>query len=230
MSRSGAGRDGGRAGEDRRAMRRGPLAAALAALAALACGAGCRTFWHDAFRNLAETPVRGVDAYCTTIDCRAEAQKAWAQVEASLPAGETASPDFAKGFQDGFAEYLDIGGKGQPPAVPPFCYQLRKYQSVAGHQAIQAWYAGYAAGADAAKASGLRELIVIPLSAPPINVLPLGPQPPPWYPPWTRLPAREVPPRPPQPPAGADLPPPQPVEPGAVPIGALPPADGPPHR
>jgi hypothetical protein len=73
---------------------------------------------------------------------------------------------------------------------------------VEGHAAIEQWYAGFAAGAEAAKASGLRDLVVIPLGQPPINAVDPRLDGPRGAPPGARGPA----------PTPAELPPPRPAE------------------
>ena len=66
------------------------------------------------------------------------------------------------GFSDG--DYLEAGGTGQPPAMPPRRYWKAVYQSPEGRLAVQDWYRGFAYGAEMAKASGYRQLVTIPLS------------------------------------------------------------------
>jgi hypothetical protein len=171
----------------------------LAAVVLGVGGAGCGTFWENTCRNLREAPIYGLN------ECRVEARnarlarQAWDSLRRSHPE-EAYSSDFGDGFQDGYADYLESGGSGQPPAVPPFRYRLARYQTPAGYRAIEDWYAGFRAGAAAAKDSGLRELFVLPLSAPPINAVETRPAPAPALIP--------VP-----PPAREELPPPRPVEP-----------------
>ena len=65
------------------------------------------------------------------------------------------------------------GGTGEPPAMPPFRYQLHHYMSVEGRLAVQAWFAGFRHGAALAKASGLREVILVPVSNVPCDPPPV---------------------------------------------------------
>jgi hypothetical protein len=130
---------------------------------------GCGTLYEDVVRNVTEAPVRGGDDAHLKLQLRRLARRAWDDYAAHSPSPPSA--DFGEGFRTGFADYLYEGPPGQPPAVPPFPYQLRRYATVEGHAAIEQWYAGFAAGAEAAKASGLRDLIVIPLGQPPINAV-----------------------------------------------------------
>src|SRR5579872_1105819 len=136
-----------------------------------AAGTGCVTtgaesgqynFLANSFRNLGEWPVVGnSECYQTLRDC-ARAKEAWRAAQAACP-DQAYSKDYACGFKAGFRDYLDAGGNGEPPAVPPFRYRLAGYESPGGHAAIEDWYAGFRHGAAAARASGFRELNVIPL-------------------------------------------------------------------
>src|SRR5690348_180498 len=156
------------------------LRVCLVAIALGAAGAGCNTpafpepgcgtMYEDAARNIIESPIRGCDEAHLKLEPRKLARRAWDAYARTHCDGE-ASSDFADGFKTGFADYLYEGPPGLPPAVPPFPYQLRRYATPEGHAAIEQWYAGFAAGADVARASGLRDNIVIPLSQPPINAV-----------------------------------------------------------
>jgi hypothetical protein len=100
------------------------------------------------------------------IDCsrnRKLAQSAWAEFVSCVPAAY--SKDFEKGFKEGFTDYLFWGGTGAPPPVPPRCYWNAKYQNPEGHKAIDDWFAGFRKGAERARESGSRKLVVVPASA-----------------------------------------------------------------
>jgi hypothetical protein len=141
-------------------------------IAAIVCvaNAGCGTFWENTCRNLTEAPIYGVNECRVSARNERLARQAW-KAACRANAGEAYSTDFGEGFRDGFADYLEEGGNGQPPAVPPFRYRLARYQTPEGYRAIEDWYAGFRAGAEAAHDSGLREVFVLPLSAPPINAV-----------------------------------------------------------
>jgi hypothetical protein len=127
-------------------------------------------FLANSCRNLGEWPVwGGAECRRAARDCQ-RAKQAWLEAQAACP-GQTFSKDYGEGFVAGFRDYLHAGGNGQPPAVPPFRYRLARYDSPEGHQAVEDWYAGFRHGAAAARASGLRELNVIPLSAPPVDAV-----------------------------------------------------------
>jgi hypothetical protein len=173
--------------------------ALLIAVALSAGSAGCGTFWQDTVRNVAQAPIRECDEVQIHCRCKRLAREAWREVRLSAP-GHPYSPEYGDGFIEGYAEFLEIGGHGEPPAVPPFRFRLKRYQTPQGYRAVEDWFAGYRDGARTARESGLRELFVVPLSAPPINAL------------------DERPPVPPPPPTAdhpPELPPPRRIEPGA---------------
>jgi hypothetical protein len=81
------------------------------------------------------------------------------------------SDDFAWGFKHGFTDYLDNGGTGQPPPLPPRHYWKLKYQTPEGYRAIQEWFSGFQQGVEVAKASGYREYSVVPVMSPPYTAV-----------------------------------------------------------
>jgi hypothetical protein len=72
------------------------------------------------------------------------------------------SPDYARGFVFGYADYLDLGGTGAPPPVPPSRYWKDCYSNPEGQRAMELWYAGYQDGIAAVCESGYRELEIVP--------------------------------------------------------------------
>lgn len=91
------------------------------------------------------------------------AEEAWDEVCARD--GEAYSRHYYRGFVEGFHDYLDSGGTGDPPSLPPRSYWRVYYQSPEGHQAIEDWFAGFRHGAAVAKASGVRNLVTVPVSS-----------------------------------------------------------------
>ena len=90
------------------------------------------------------------------------ARDAWQALEQSgAVAGQT--PDFARGFEDGFAGYLHTGHL-EPPAVPPEEYWWFRRNAQRQYEAGQDWTAGYRVGAIEAAGSGCREWLVVPAS------------------------------------------------------------------
>jgi hypothetical protein len=81
--------------------------------------------------------------------------------------GDIYSRHYYRGFIEGFRDYLDQGGTGEPPVLPPRSYWRLYYQTPEGHAAIQDWFTGFRHGADIARASGVRELVVVPISSVP---------------------------------------------------------------
>jgi hypothetical protein len=101
--------------------------------------------------------VKGKVHYCML------ANSAWTSYQGEHPdcAG---SADFAKGFKRGYADYLEHGGECcLPRPLPPLRYLKVRYESPEGRAATVAWLDGFRAGATAAKASGYRELIIVPV-------------------------------------------------------------------
>src|SRR5262245_2864118 len=60
---------------------------------------------------------------------------------------EPFSVDYQDGFVDGFVDYLEAGGTGEPPMLPPRRYWRASFQSPAGHQAAEQWFEGFRHGA-----------------------------------------------------------------------------------
>jgi hypothetical protein len=134
-----------------------------------AASVGCSAFWHSTLRNITEFPIESLDECRMKLRNHRRAVEAWRLLAEGSP--HDYSDDFADGFVAGYADYLNNGGNGAPPAVPPFRYRTVKYQTPEGVEAINQWYAGWRHGSLMAKASGMRELELIPLSAPPINAV-----------------------------------------------------------
>jgi hypothetical protein len=128
--------------------------------------------------------------------------------------------DFSHGFKDGFADYMESGGPGGAPPVPPQRYWMTAYQTPAGRQATEAWFAGFKEGAAAAKAMGARNLVVIPVKCDPPG--PPGPPGPPVLGPGELLPGTPVS-QPEGPPAPTELPSPRlaPQAPAGPPLGGV---------
>jgi len=72
------------------------------------------------------------------------------------------SPDFARGFEEGFADFLFAGGPGNPPPVPPRDFWRPEFENPQGHKAIEDWYAGFREGSAVARETGYRRLVTLP--------------------------------------------------------------------
>ena len=83
--------------------------------------------------------------------------------------------EFAEGFKDGFVDYLQFGGSGQPPFVPPKHYWGSYYHTPDGYRAIEDWFAGFRFGAATAQQSGYRKWVTMP------SALTTEPPPPPVF-------------------------------------------------
>jgi hypothetical protein len=88
---------------------------------------------------------------------------AWADFQTDNPE-HADSVDFANGFKQSFADYLDAGEDYCLPSLPPQKYWKTRYQNPEGRSAIELWFAGFRAGVAAAKASGYRDFVVIPIA------------------------------------------------------------------
>jgi hypothetical protein len=133
-------------------------------------GTGCGPLYSTA-RTVVFEPLE----YCETFDAAVEhvkdahlAKEAWKNFECGYPKG-TFSDDYACGYRDGYADLLFAGGPGRPPPLPPRHYFNAQYENPEGHKAIDEWYAGFAHGAADAQASGLRELVRVPTTSPPLR-------------------------------------------------------------
>jgi hypothetical protein len=119
--------------------------------------------------NLAHTTAFEVGRY--TNECVEKmheqrlASEAWDHFVCTY-GGDAFSKDYGRGFKCGFADYLFAGGTGDPPPFPPLCYWGANYETPDGYAAIQDWFAGYRHGAAAAKESGYRQYVILPMAVP----------------------------------------------------------------
>lgn len=132
-----------------------------------AVSSGC-TASHNFTRTLFVEPLQ----YCGYFDehhthsrhCRL-AKEAWHRIRQKNPR-KRFSKDYACGFREGYTDFLDAGGTGQPPPLPPRRYWKDSYATPPGRQAVQDWFAGFRHGAAMARASGARQFAMVPLSTP----------------------------------------------------------------
>lgn len=126
---------------------------------------GCNYLWQSARTSIVQ-PLIYHRIATDYLECRRNnklADEAWGTFYSKHPNLEY-SKDFECGFKDGFADFLWAGGTGAPPPVPPRHYWNFKYESPEGHQAAQNWFAGFRAGAESARESGYRKMVLIPAS------------------------------------------------------------------
>lgn len=75
-----------------------------------------------AIRNLSSEPPRGHDWMSINFKIKGWAGKAWRETVKDSP-DQHYSADYEKGFKEGFRDYVEFGGCGEPPAVPTLCYR-----------------------------------------------------------------------------------------------------------
>ena len=204
---------------------------------------GCNIF-KPAAHNLGNEPIQYFDELKVEHRLKKDAERIWCAIAQQYP-DRTFSREFREGFEQGYFDYLDNGGKATPPLVPPLKFRRSKYLCPSGHALIRDYFAGFKYGTEVACASGQRQYLTVPVLIPiakqdaPLNIS-VGD-------------AEKVPPMPPPPPLPSEeaaaaeekakpLGPPQPVPaPAAPPTGSgggatlprldvptLPPADKPP--
>jgi hypothetical protein len=136
----------------------------LIAFAGAAALSGC-TLIPRALYNIEYDKALQADLHEKAAEHRRLAQEAW--IEYWAAGGDPApDPGFADGFVDGFADYLDAGGPGGPPAVPPNQFRFGDGTSPSGRAAAARYADGFAEGARAAKASGIRPNTLVPVFLP----------------------------------------------------------------
>lgn len=138
----------------------------LACLSVGLCASGCGSLLKNGMRTVFIEPHRfsaSRDLHQTRKLHRQLARQAWQDLEPQLPQA-AASPDYGDGFCEGFADFLDYGGNGLPPVLPPREYWQVDERAPDGQQAAQLWLRGFADGSAAARRSGLRVATSVPHS------------------------------------------------------------------
>jgi hypothetical protein len=129
--------------------------------------AGCNIFYYAA-KNAVNEPIELCDQVSRTHHLRKQARAAWAEVRAQYPR-KAFTAEFRDGFIDGYADYLDRGGAGEPPVVPPKKYTRNDYLNPDGHVLIKDYVLGFKYGSDVAIATGQRQFLVVPVLLPVTN-------------------------------------------------------------
>jgi hypothetical protein len=131
----------------------------------LMCMSGCSWLPYLG-RNLAGTPLEVV-AHCRfKVEMCGHANDAWRGVVAHDPE-QHFSTAYADGFHRGFIDYVERGGNGEPPAMPPMCYRYPVLRSPEQQQAIDDWFAGFRHGSTIAREQGWRNGVIVPIGRPP---------------------------------------------------------------
>jgi hypothetical protein len=140
----------------------------LIALGAGAFSSGCTVSWNAARTVVIEPSHFPTYAEDCLLKRRAHklAGEAWSEVVRDTK-GAKLPEDYHKGFVEGFADYLENGGTGEPPALPPRHYWGAT--SPEGRLAVAEWFGGFRHGASLAKLSGVRDFVVVPASSPRLN-------------------------------------------------------------
>jgi hypothetical protein len=141
-------------------------------------GTGCGGPLTDVARTLVLEPLHFCESANDAAECvrnRKLAETALAEYQTAVP-NPASTPDWERGFKDGFADYLYAGGTGLPPPVPPRDYWTTAYETEGGHRTVEDWFEGFRHGAQAARNSGYRNLVTIPTASPPVGTrLPIAP-------------------------------------------------------
>ena len=126
---------------------------------------GCLGVCHSQHARVAEAGVAHSEK-AVARQIHKKAHEAW-QIVRSEFTSKIFTPEFHDGFIDGYCDYLDRGGDGQPPAVPPLRYtQNRKYYSPEGHVLMRDYFLGFKYGTDVAIATGQRQYLTVPVLIP----------------------------------------------------------------
>ncbi len=156
-----------------------PYLTAIGLLVCLAAvpGVGCRFAehtWHTAVSEPFHYSVYWQDKisrarFRAAAHEALERERALARAERDDYVHEPFSPAHEMGFIDGFSDYLYAGGTGEPPPLPPRKLWRAEFQNQDGYQAAIDWFHGFKHGTSVARASGLRNLVIIPMSDSVVN-------------------------------------------------------------
>ena len=101
---------------------------------------------------------------CTT--CESRPERRGTSPKASAPSTPTSSL-YRDGFIDGYVDYLDRGGNGSLPAVPPAKYtRHKKYFTENGQCLAKEYFLGFKHGQEVAIATGRRQFLTVPVLLP----------------------------------------------------------------
>ena len=133
---------------------------------------GC-SFVGYGIHNAINAPFDAVQECAFRYRLRQRAREEWQKTPCEER--ESHSAAYAKGFEDGFVDYIDANGTGEPPAMAPKHLRAGLLQLNDGQEDIEAWFDGFRHGARVAQETGLREQVVMPIGRPartPVEPLP----------------------------------------------------------
>lgn len=128
-------------------------------------GTGCNLAYNAA-RTVINEPHVSMTKHAIIHDLRKSARQAFEESRASCPE-HADSEDFRDGFIDGYVDYLDKGGNGGLPAVPPAKYTRHaKYFTENGQCLVKSYFLGFKYGQEVAIATGRRQYLTVPVLLP----------------------------------------------------------------
>jgi len=99
-------------------------------------------------------------------ELRRAGRAAWAEVREEYPR-KAFTAEFRDGFLDGYVDYLDRGGNGSLPAVPPSKYtRNKKYFTEDGQCLLKDYFLGFKYGQEIAIATNKRQFLTVPVLIP----------------------------------------------------------------
>jgi hypothetical protein len=131
----------------------------------LLCFLGGCNWLPYAVKNVYSTPEEKIQECMFRHRLQKIARTTFQRIQQEQPTNYSRA--YAKGFEDGFVDFVDRNGSGDPPAIPPQCYQRDVVRSPEGQVEIEDWYSGFRHGVTAARVSGLRERVIVPIGLPP---------------------------------------------------------------
>jgi len=126
--------------------------------------AGCSFFRYGA-ENVVNDPYNAAQDVAFRHRMRKFAREAWQEI--CKTDGKRHSKAYIEGFEDGFVDFIDADGTGDPPGAAPAHLRRQLLHSENGQLIIEDWFAGFRHGVQVARASGLREKYVMPIPLPP---------------------------------------------------------------
>lgn len=124
---------------------------------------GCSFFYYGA-QTIVSDPYDALQECAFRMRMRRLAHLAWRNI--CKEDRKSYSAAYVKGFEDGFVDFVDANGNGEPPAIAPPHLRRQLLHSEAGQAEIENWFAGFRHGVQVARASGLREKYVMPIALP----------------------------------------------------------------